>query len=227
VGAEGRIGRALAGTSSVPPALSLSTSLSLTFAPAHRDGAGGNGAAPGDARAGCSQRRHGPRVRGHPHPGPRRRAGGHSARQVRASSPCWRAARASPPHSCEYADVCTVLTLVAPSLAPSLPHPHPPAPPGRRGDLVFLQNGMIAPWLLSTGLHANTQALLFFGASAAAAGGGAVLVRDGGRTVATGAHAHALAALLAGGGVRCQVGCCAVSPRLASQVAAPSTRWRA
>jgi hypothetical protein len=34
---------------------------------------------------------------------------------------------------------------------------------------------------------------------------GAVTVRDGGRTVATGVHADALATLLRAGGVRCEV----------------------
>ena len=33
----------------------------------------------------------------------------------------------------------------------------------RRGDLVFVQNGMIAPWLRQHQLHTNTQALLYFG----------------------------------------------------------------
>jgi hypothetical protein len=33
----------------------------------------------------------------------------------------------------------------------------------RRGDLVFLQNGMIAPWLREHQLHTSTRALLYFG----------------------------------------------------------------
>ena len=33
----------------------------------------------------------------------------------------------------------------------------------RRSDLVFLQNGMITPWLHAVGLQDNTQALIYFG----------------------------------------------------------------
>lgn len=35
-------------------------------------------------------------------------------------------------------------------------------PESRRGDLVFLQNGMLQPWLDARGLGDNTQALIYF-----------------------------------------------------------------
>ncbi len=35
-------------------------------------------------------------------------------------------------------------------------------PPARHGDLVFIQNGMIRPWLADRGLEAATRGLLFF-----------------------------------------------------------------
>ncbi len=39
------------------------------------------------------------------------------------------------------------------------PHPPPPLPrlPISRADLVFIQNGMLQPWLDSRGLGDNTQ----------------------------------------------------------------------
>ena len=35
-------------------------------------------------------------------------------------------------------------------------------PEDRREDLVFLQNGMLQPWLDAQGLGDNTQALIYF-----------------------------------------------------------------
>lgn len=35
-------------------------------------------------------------------------------------------------------------------------------PEDRRGDLVFLQNGMLQPWLDAQSLGDNTQALIYF-----------------------------------------------------------------
>ena len=35
-------------------------------------------------------------------------------------------------------------------------------PRERWGDLVFIQNGMLEPWLASKGLEGNTQALVYF-----------------------------------------------------------------
>jgi hypothetical protein len=34
-------------------------------------------------------------------------------------------------------------------------------PPGRRRDLVFVQNGLLLPWLRRNGLQHNTQVLLY------------------------------------------------------------------
>jgi len=73
-------------------------------------------------------------------------------------------------------------------------------PAARRADLVFVQNGMISSWLAAHGLQENTQALLYFAVSSV----GAAPV-DGGRTVAWGPHAPALAARLAAGGLACTV----------------------
>jgi ketopantoate reductase len=69
-------------------------------------------------------------------------------------------------------------------------------PAHRRGDLVFVQNGMLSTWLAERGLSESTQALLYFAVSAV---GDAPV--DGGRTVVTGPHAAALCALLAAGGI--------------------------
>lgn len=69
-------------------------------------------------------------------------------------------------------------------------------PPGRQVDLVFLQNGMLEPWLAARGLAENTQALLYF---AVARRGDPP--EDGGGTVAWGRWAEALVARLARGGI--------------------------
>ena len=80
-------------------------------------------------------------------------------------------------------------------------------PPERRGDLVFLQNGMLQPWLDARGLGDNTQALIYF---AVAKFGekptdGITDVNPEGLTAANGKHAAALQARLAAGGMRCHV----------------------
>ncbi|MCB9758349.1 MAG: hypothetical protein H6739_00775 [Alphaproteobacteria bacterium] len=72
-------------------------------------------------------------------------------------------------------------------------------PRSRRGDLVFVQNGMLRPWLERHGLADNTQALLYFAVSTR----GATPV-DGGGTVAWGPWADALVARLARGGIAAQ-----------------------
>jgi len=73
-------------------------------------------------------------------------------------------------------------------------------PASRRPDLVFVQNGMLLPWLHARGLARNTQVLLYM---AAHADGG---VTDGGLTlVHGGAWAAHAARALAAGGVRCRV----------------------
>lgn len=73
-------------------------------------------------------------------------------------------------------------------------------PPARRADLVFVQNGMIEPWLEEKGLGGNTQALLYFAVSARGAP-----PEDGGGTVAWGPWAQALVARLAVGGIDARV----------------------
>lgn len=73
-------------------------------------------------------------------------------------------------------------------------------PAVRRTDLVFLQNGMIAPLLKDHGLQDNTQALVYFAVSKR--GQSPV---DGGGTVVTGPWAQAFQELLALGALGCTV----------------------
>ena len=80
-------------------------------------------------------------------------------------------------------------------------------PEDRRGDLVFLQNGMLQPWLDARGLGANTQVLIYF---AVAKFGekptdGITDVNPEGLTAANGKHAAALQARLAAGSMKCHV----------------------
>lgn len=65
-------------------------------------------------------------------------------------------------------------------------------PAHRRPDLVFVQNGMIDPWLAERGLQANGRALLYFAVPRRGAA-----IEPGGTTVLTGRHADALAAWFA------------------------------
>lgn len=46
-------------------------------------------------------------------------------------------------------------------------------PPARRPDLIFVQNGMLLPWLVSNGLGGNTQVLLYMAGERAGAGAAA------------------------------------------------------
>mmetsp|Transcript_22039 Transcript_22039/g.36765 ORF Transcript_22039/g.36765 Transcript_22039/m.36765 type:complete len:349 (-) Transcript_22039:234-1280(-) len=75
-------------------------------------------------------------------------------------------------------------------------------PESRLPDLVFVQNGMLAPWLESRGLEGNTLALVYFGAATNELG--EVQVTDGGQTVVSGRYAAHMAWLLGEGGVKCQ-----------------------
>lgn len=80
-------------------------------------------------------------------------------------------------------------------------------PVERRKDLVFIQNGMLQPWLDSKGLGDNTQVLVYF---AVAKKGekptdGKTDVNPEGLTAANGKHAEAVAALLRAGGLSCKV----------------------
>ena len=70
-------------------------------------------------------------------------------------------------------------------------------PPHRRADLVFLQNGMLDPWLEDHGLEGNTRGLLFFAVSQR---GGPV--EPGGVNRFTGPHANAMVLWLESLGLR-------------------------
>jgi ketopantoate reductase len=73
-------------------------------------------------------------------------------------------------------------------------------PAHRRADLVFVQNGMLDPWLEDHGLEGNTRGLLFF---AVAERGGKV--DPGGISRFTGPHANAMALWLESLGLRVEV----------------------
>ncbi|GJP50843.1 hypothetical protein CLOM_g10000 [Closterium sp. NIES-68] len=80
-------------------------------------------------------------------------------------------------------------------------------PEGRREDLVFIQNGMLDPWLASKGLQDATQVLVYF---AVAKAGDAPLdgitdVNPEGLTAAAGKWADAVAARLKSAGLSCKV----------------------
>ncbi|GLC34052.1 hypothetical protein PLESTB_000832100 [Pleodorina starrii] len=80
-------------------------------------------------------------------------------------------------------------------------------PPERRSDLVFIQNGMLQPWLDERGMGENTQVLVYF---AVAKKGdkptdGKTDVNPEGLTAAYGKHAQAVADRLHSGGLSCQV----------------------
>lgn len=80
-------------------------------------------------------------------------------------------------------------------------------PEDRRKDLVFIQNGMLQPWLDSRGLGDNTQLLVYF--AVAKLGDvptdGKTDVNPEGLTAAYGPHAETIAARLHGGGLSCKV----------------------
>ncbi|GIL78784.1 hypothetical protein Vretimale_256 [Volvox reticuliferus] len=81
------------------------------------------------------------------------------------------------------------------------------ASPERRSDLVFIQNGMLQPWLDKQGLGENTQVLVYF---AVAKKGdkptdGKTDVNPEGLTAAYGKHAQAVADRLHSGGLSCKV----------------------
>jgi ketopantoate reductase len=80
-------------------------------------------------------------------------------------------------------------------------------PPERRRDLVFLQNGMLGPWLAERGLADCTQVLVYF--AVAKAGDppldGVTDLNPEGLTAAWGPHAEAVAARLRAAGLSCAV----------------------
>lgn len=65
-------------------------------------------------------------------------------------------------------------------------------PAHRRPDLVFVQNGMLDPWLAERGLQDNGRALLYFAVPRRGAA-----IEPGGTSVLTGRHAAALVAWFA------------------------------
>jgi len=80
-------------------------------------------------------------------------------------------------------------------------------PSDRRRDLVFIQNGMLQPWLDAKGLGDNTQVLVYF---AVAKKGdpptdGKTDVNPEGLTAAYGPHAAAVAERLHAAGLSCKV----------------------
>lgn len=81
------------------------------------------------------------------------------------------------------------------------------SPADRRADLVFIQNGMLQPWLDKQGLGENTQVLVYF--AVAKLGDkpvdGVTDVNPEGLTAAHGKHAEAVAARLHAGGLACKV----------------------
>mmetsp|Transcript_34726 Transcript_34726/g.65359 ORF Transcript_34726/g.65359 Transcript_34726/m.65359 type:complete len:294 (+) Transcript_34726:1558-2439(+) len=92
-------------------------------------------------------------------------------------------------------------------------------PISRHSDLVFLQNGMLTPWLQTIGLQENTQGLVYFGASKDE--NGEPVVRDSGQTVVTGRHAGHMVWLLGCGGV----GCTELDPVKFEQKSAEKLMW--
>lgn len=77
----------------------------------------------------------------------------------------------------------------------------------RRKDLVFIQNGMLQPFLDNKGLGQNTQVLVFFAVAKLgdAPKDGKTDTNPEGLTAAQGIHADAFAARLASGGLSCKV----------------------
>ena len=72
--------------------------------------------------------------------------------------------------------------------------------PENLGDLVFVQNGMLRPWLAARGLQGATQGLLYVAVQRV----GAAPV-PGGESLFWGPHAEAMAGLLRAGGVAARV----------------------
>ena len=80
-------------------------------------------------------------------------------------------------------------------------------PPNRRKDLVFMQNGMLEPFLESYGLQDNTQVLVYFAVAkiGEAPTDGVTDLNPEGLTAAHGAWATDLAATLKAAGLSCHV----------------------
>lgn len=80
-------------------------------------------------------------------------------------------------------------------------------PPSRRKDLVFIQNGMLQPWLDARGLGENTQVLVYFAVAKKGESplDGKTDLNPEGLTAAYGPHAQAFASRLHSAGLSCKV----------------------
>jgi len=80
-------------------------------------------------------------------------------------------------------------------------------PADRREDLVFIQNGMLQPFLDAQGIGANTQALIYFAVAkfGEAPTDGVTDLNPEGLTSVTGKHADAIAARLKHGNLACHI----------------------
>lgn len=74
-------------------------------------------------------------------------------------------------------------------------------------DLVFIQNGMLQPWLEANGLSGCTQALVYFAVAklGEAPVDGKTRTDPEGLTAVHGPHAKGFSELLQAGGLSCQV----------------------
>lgn len=74
-------------------------------------------------------------------------------------------------------------------------------------DLVFIQNGMLDPWLKSKGLQDCTQALIYFAVAKLGEKpvDGKTTTNPEGLTAVTGPHAEAFSKLLKSGHLSCKV----------------------
>ena len=80
-------------------------------------------------------------------------------------------------------------------------------PPSRREDLVFIQNGMLQPFLDAQGIGGNTQGLVYFAVAKKgdAPTDGVTDLNPEGLTSVTGKWAEAVAARLHSGGLACHI----------------------
>eukprot|EP00798_Chlamydomonas_sp_ICE-L_P013686 gene13686-19575_t len=80
-------------------------------------------------------------------------------------------------------------------------------PKEKQSDLVFIQNGMLQPWLDSIGLGENTQVLVYFAVAKLGEKpiDGKTDVNPEGLSAAYGKHAAAVAERLTSGGLSCKV----------------------
>ena len=80
-------------------------------------------------------------------------------------------------------------------------------PEDRRSDLVFIQNGMLQPWLDAKGLGQNTQVLVYFAVAkkGEAPTDGKTDTNPEGLTAAYGKHAECMASRLHAAGLSCKV----------------------